>query len=89
MAVGNNWKRNILDDEPLISLKPNHSFRKFIPSVSKFVRITKAEARHFVLLIRIGFQVLSDEVSVAHVAKHALAAINGSGRNPLEMTLAS
>jgi hypothetical protein len=67
----------------------NHSFRKFIPSVSKFVRITKAEARHFVLIIRIGFQVLSDEVSVAHVAKHALAAINGSGRDPLEMTLAS
>ena len=28
----------------------NHSFRKFIPSVSKFVRITKAEARHFVLI---------------------------------------
>jgi hypothetical protein len=53
------------------------------------VRITKAEARHFVLIIRIGFQVLSDEVGVAHVAKHALAAVNGSGRNPLEMTLAS
>ena len=30
----------------------NHSFRKFIPSVSKFVRITKAEARVYAAAYR-------------------------------------